>query len=114
MHWISRWALPVLLGCGTAVAALGLGTQVRASVDAPVAAVFPPWWSASDAVAAAGAVGRIVRLGSVRFVVVVTSEGAVGQFGDIATRLRAAGAVLVVDPLVLGGCAPAPASWDRG
>ena len=113
MPCISNWVLPALLCCGTAVTALVLGAAPAVG-GAPVAAVFPPWWSAVDAIAAAGGVGRTVRLGAASFVVIVvpeaSPEGGARRSGDIVARLRAAGAVLVVDPVVLGGCAPIAAT----
>jgi hypothetical protein len=64
-----------------------------------VAAVFPPWWDAAAAVTAAGAAGPVVRLGALPFVVVVAAAD--------RSVLRAAGAWLLLDPVALGGCAPA-------
>jgi hypothetical protein len=112
---LTNWALPVLLCCGTAVAIVPGVAPARGPAGAPVAAVFPPWWSAAEAVAAAGIVGRIVRLGTVRFVVVVVPDAPTdgedaARPARAAARLRAVGAVLVVDPLVLGGCSPAATS----
>jgi len=99
---ISR-ALPGMLCLAAAVAALMLGTPAPAA--GPVAALFPPWWPAADVFVAAGSAGRIVRLGLASFIVIVASED-----GRVTERLRAAGAVMVFDPIALGGCAPVPAS----
>jgi hypothetical protein len=68
-----------------------------------VAAIFPPG-TASQAIAAAidAVDGRIVRLGAFANIVIVES----GQ-PDLAAGLRAHGAWLVVDPIVVGACAPA-------
>jgi hypothetical protein len=63
------------------------------------AGVFPPWWSSGQIIAAAGAAGSIVRLGTFRFIVVVRSEG-----GDVAQRLRTSGSLFNLDPLGIAGC----------
>jgi hypothetical protein len=94
-------ALPTVICFGTAIAALMLGASAPA--EGPVAALFPPWWSSADVVMAAGSAGRIVRLGSVHFIVVVAPDGS-----DTTERLHAAGAVLVLDPIIAGGCSPVP------
>ena len=74
-----------------------------------VAAIFPPWTRAEDAmVQVARAGGRIVRPGLISSIVVVQ-----GDDPDFADRLYAAGAWAVVDPAAWGGCLagqPAPAS----
>jgi hypothetical protein len=65
-----------------------------------VAAIFPPWSSAEQAmtgVAQAG--GRIVRPGVIESIVVVQ-----GDDSDLPHRLYAAGAWAVVDPAAWGGC----------
>ena len=65
-----------------------------------VAAIFPPWSSAEQAmtgVAQAG--GRIVRPGVIESIVVVQ-----GDDPDLPHRLYAAGAWAVVDPAAWGGC----------
>jgi hypothetical protein len=76
-----------------------LASQSMPSVGGPVAAVFPPWWDGKAAFVAAGSAGRIVRLGALPFIVIVTAAE--------RRRLRTAGAWLLLDPRVLGGCAPA-------
>jgi hypothetical protein len=92
-----------VLCLAAAVAAL---TQAGpGSIAGPVAAVFPPWWHAAEVFTAAGTAGRIVRFGSVRFVVIVAPEDP-----GMAERLRAAGAILVIDPMFVGGCSSASAS----
>lgn len=65
-----------------------------------VAAVFPPYWSAGEVAAAAASAGRIVRRGGVGFVMVVALDK------DGGAKLNAAGALLQLDPRVLG-CGPA-------
>lgn len=87
----------------TAICAVGLVASIStaASGDRPaLAAVFPPWWSASRAFAAAGEAGDIINTGMLPFVVVVRS-----QRPGLDVRLRAAGAFLVFNPLGAAGCA---------
>ena len=71
----------------------------------PVAALFPPWWSAERAFAAATSTGgRIVRTGAWSTLVVVVPEA--GHEAGFSGRLGVAGAWLIVDPQSLGGCGP--------
>jgi hypothetical protein len=87
------------------VAALEAQPQDRTRV----AAIFPPWTSAENAMSrVAQAGGRIVRAGAIDAIVVVQGDEA-----DLTDRLYAAGAWAVVDPAAWGGClasGPAPAS----
>jgi len=64
-----------------------------------VAAVFPPWWSAEQSLSAAAQAGAILRTGAWPWIVVVT-----GPSDKIASVLRAAGAVFLVDPTAAGLC----------
>lgn len=90
-------------------AAVGLATLIvagagsLAAVDGagrPVAAVFPPWWDGSRALAeVTGAGGRPLRLGLVPSVVV-----AIDAEPGLIDRLYAAGAIAVLDPIVASGC----------
>jgi len=65
-----------------------------------VAAIFPPWTSARNAMSrVAQAGGHIVRAGLIDAVVVVQGDDA-----DLPDRLYAAGAWAVVDPAAWGGC----------
>lgn len=88
------------------IALLPLGVAAAAvtapPAQGPVAGVFPPWWSGARAVVAAGAAGPVVRFGSVPFIVIVAAAD--------RARLRAAGAWLLLDPRVVGGCGGARAS----
>jgi hypothetical protein len=66
-----------------------------------VAAVFPPWWDvarSTDAVIAAD--GAILGLGGLSSIIVARSDRA-----DFPARLRAAGALLLLDPSQLSFCA---------
>ena len=68
-----------------------------------VGVIFAPWTGADAAfVRAVEAGGRFVRFGGLPFIVVVMPEAA-----DYAERVRAAGALLVVDPVALAACLPA-------
>jgi hypothetical protein len=67
-----------------------------------VGVVFAPWTPADAAFGrAVEAGGRFVRFGALPFIVVVTPETA-----DYADRVRAAGALFVVDPQILAACLP--------
>jgi hypothetical protein len=67
-----------------------------------VGVVFAPWTGADAAlVRAVGAGGRFVRFGGLPFVVLVEPESA-----DYLDRIKAAGALLIVDPLVITACLP--------
>lgn len=84
------------------------GVAVSISAGAPnddsaVVAIFPPWWPASRAFAAASDVGAIVDGGAFPFVLVVQS-----QRPGLGDRLRAAGALLLLNPLGFGGCVASP------
>jgi hypothetical protein len=85
-----------------ALALAALAAAPRADAHA-VAAIFAPgatWPAIVDAIDAVD--GRIVRVGAFANIVVVESERS-----GMAAGLRAHGAWLVVDPIVVGGCAPA-------
>ena len=65
-----------------------------------VGVIFAPWTDADTTLAlAVNAGGRIVRFGGPSFVVVVEPESA-----DYVRRVKAAGALLVVDPRVIAAC----------
>src|SRR5262245_35054824 len=67
-----------------------------------VGVVFAPWTGADAAfVRAVEAGGRFVRFGGLPFIVVVTPEA-----DDYADRVRSAGALFIVDPLILAACLP--------
>ena len=67
-----------------------------------VGVIFAPWTGADAAfVRAVEAGGRFVRFGGLPFIVVVEPDGA-----DYLDRIKAAGALLIVDPLVITACLP--------
>jgi len=93
--------LPSLVLFASLLGVAALALQPRP--DHPVAAVFPPWWSAERAFAAAGSAGgAVLRDGAWSTLIVAQSPDP--QF---AARLRAAGALLVLDPQALGTCSTA-------
>lgn len=66
----------------------------------PVAAVFPPWWTPARAFAAVSAAGApVLQLGAAPGVFVLDAGPP-----DLPARLRAAGAILVLDARALRGC----------
>jgi hypothetical protein len=78
----------------------GAWLEFRPKSAGQVAAFFPPWWSGKEsleAVAAAG--GAVVRFGGLQNIVVVASSDPA-----LLRRLHAAGAVLLLDPVAVGGC----------
>lgn len=91
--WLPCTALALSSAIGVATLSLG---PPRAG---PVAALFPPWWSATRSMRAAASAGRIVRFGAAGFVVVVVPDDAAS-----ADRLHRSGAWLLLDPEALGGC----------
>jgi hypothetical protein len=106
--------LPSVLGralegaaiAGFALASLYAAARVGLEPRDPaqgVGVIFAPWTGADAAfVRAVEAGGRFVRFGGLPFVVVVQPETA-----DYLDRVRAAGALLIVDPLVITACLPA-------
>lgn len=96
-------AFSLLLWLVIGVAGLAGSISAAAPRDAGIiAAVFPPWWSASRALAAADGVGDVLNGGTYRFVLIVQSRGP-----GLGARLRAAGALFLLNPLAVGGCRPA-------
>jgi hypothetical protein len=92
---------PVLL-CGLICCAGLVGGLLAAEPkgDAAVAAVFPPWWPASQSLAAAASAGDVRGAGALPFVFIVQPRDP-----DLSARLRAAGALLLMNPLGQIGCA---------
>ncbi|MDF1793597.1 MAG: hypothetical protein P1U88_16910 [Thalassobaculaceae bacterium] len=81
------------------VATVGVLAPV-AGTTGPVAAVFPPWWSARDVMASlSGTDAVILREGVASSVLLVDSPTS-----GLPARLRAAGALLIVDPKAAAGC----------
>ena len=92
--------LPVLFGIGSLVGVAAMTLQ--RSGPGPMAALFPPWWSAARSVLAAAGAGSILSAGALPFVVMIAPEDT-GSYD----RLREAGAWAILDPQRLTGCS----SW---
>lgn len=74
--------------------------EAQPSDGRDVAAIFPPWIGAAEAVGkVAQAGGAVVRMGISGNIVV-----AHGDDPAFADRIGRAGAWLIVDPVALGGC----------
>lgn len=73
--------------------ALAIGAAVQPPRGPLVAAVFPPWWPESRIAAAAATAGLVQGHGGSRFVLLFAADRA-----DRLARLRAAGALLLLDP----------------
>ena len=92
--------MPALLLLVSLVA-VGVAAAAPKSPDL-VAAVFPPWWDAADAIGAAAAAGDIVGPGGTAFVLIVKGGP------DLPVRIRAAGGI-AIDPTAAGLCF----GWSR-
>ncbi|RVU07005.1 hypothetical protein EOE18_03350 [Novosphingobium umbonatum] len=67
-----------------------------------VAAIFPPWFTAGQSLGAVSAAeGRLIRFGNRDWIAVVAPPS--GQ-QDFSGKLHAAGAVALVNPILVGGC----------
>ena len=72
------------------------------SSEAPtVAAVFPPWWTPASVMAAAADAGQVVGVGRVSSTVILRRDRP-----GLAARLHAAGALIILDAGLVGGCRP--------
>jgi len=89
----------------TILAGLFAAAAVNATPRDParIAAVFPPWWSPAEVIAAAGSAGTIAGAGAAGNILILRGDPA-----DLAPRARSAGAVLILDPDLAGVCAPRP------
>lgn len=93
---------PILLCLALPLSGIAVSVSMAApNEEGAVAAVFPPWWSASRAFAAASNAGDVLNSGTFFFVVVVQS-----QRPGLGDRLRSEGALLLLNPLAVGGCEP--------
>lgn len=85
---------------------VGLAGSLAAATppdDDAIVAVFPPWWASARSFAAASGAGAVVNAGTFPFVLLVQSP-----LPGLGARLRAAGAILLLDPLGPAGCGPSP------
>ena len=93
--WLN--AAVLLISSWIFIAALSL--QVRPDTEV-VAVVFPPWWSAQQALqAAASANAAFVRTTAIPAVLVVRPDERAGL-----ARLREAGAWITIDPRAVAAC----------
>ena len=94
----NAWWLPCVLLFASAVATAGFSLEPRSG--RPILAIFPPWWSNErGAGAAINAGGSLVGFGRWSGTVVAISDGP-----RFKKRLRANGAVLLLDARALAGC----------
>ena len=95
-------SLPITLLAAATLAplAVALAATLAPAPNGPVAAVFPPWWKAGQAIAQAWAAGPVIREGAAPFIIVVAAAD--------RARLRSLGAWLLLDPGAVGGCLPQP------
>jgi hypothetical protein len=86
---------------GFSVASLALVVLVGGAPRAgdTVAAVFPPWWTPAQTLGAAGQAGSVAAVGGWRHIIIVKGDPA-----RLQSRLRAAGALALLDPQGAGGC----------
>jgi hypothetical protein len=78
---------------------VALSFQVRPDAEI-VAVVFPPWWSAQEAMqAAASANAEFVRTTAIPTILIVRPDGQSGL-----PRLHQAGAWLAIDPRAIAAC----------
>ncbi|MDP1872799.1 hypothetical protein [Phenylobacterium sp.] len=99
---MATWLLAIGLGVLSLVAALVFGAAPREASAA--AAIFPPWWSAPRALAAADRAGAVTGVGAQPFIIITTRDPNRSQDRALAASLRAQGAWLVVDPGLAGLC----------
>jgi hypothetical protein len=96
---------PIVVALVTLVAAAASAIAVPTAPDSAVAAVFPPWWDRSRAATAiASADGLILRSGAIDTILVVRPGPVVPGSVQLADRLRAAGALLVINADAARGC----------
>lgn len=96
---MARAALLLLFCCMTLAAPLALIAGPKDAGEG-VAVVFAPWIDEATAMSRVGAAGgAVVRAGGAGFVSVV-----IPQSPDFENDIRAAGAWLLLDPQVVGGC----------
>lgn len=94
----ASWPLPAALLAASLTASVWFGLPA-VSAGEPVAALFPPWWSPAERMAAAvSAGGAVLRSGPSGLVVAQSSAP------GFEAGLRAAGAWLLFDPRGLGLC----------
>jgi hypothetical protein len=92
------WALPIgALAFSTAAVLTLAAAPGRADA---MAAVYPPWWTPARAAASATAEGDLQAIGGIATILVVRSDRP-----DLAHRLRASGALFLIDSRLASVCA---------
>lgn len=92
--------MPLAALAATSLAVLVLGAA-PSRPDA-MAAVYPPWWSPARAAASAASEGDLQAVGAAATILIVSSDRP-----RLADRLRASGALLLIDSRLASLCAPA-------
>lgn len=100
----AAWTVPFAV-MATATLAVLILAAAPSRPDA-MAAIYPPWWTPAQAAASAAAEGNLQAVGGARTVLIVASDKP-----DLAGRLRASGALLLIDSRLASLCA-APANRD--
>jgi len=92
------WALPLgALALSTAAVLTLAAAPGRADA---MAAVYPPWWTPARAAASASAEGELQAVGAAATILVVRSDRPA-----LARRLRASGALILIDSRLASFCA---------
>jgi hypothetical protein len=95
----NRLAISVLAIGATIVVTLLLAIETSSANSDSMAAIFPPWWGSARAFEAAASVGDIAGVGKFQTILIVH-----GKSDGLATRLHAAGAVIVVSSQLFVAC----------
>jgi hypothetical protein len=98
---VNRFWPPVTLALASLAASASIALQP--APRGPIAAVFPPWWSAQHTMLAAAQGGPVIRFGAWSFIV-ITGPGSAAT----ASELRRQGAWLLLNPVALGACGQIP------
>jgi hypothetical protein len=93
------FCLIIIVGAMIGPAITILLDKGKLSNTGPVAVVFPPWWTGSEAIVAAASVGSIIRTGALPTIIVVAPNN-----GDYGRELWRQGAWFTLDARKAGGC----------
>lgn len=94
---LAAWSLPLGLLAATTFGVFALAAAPAS--DDRMAVVYPPWWSPAEAAASAAAEGRLEAIGGGPNILIVSSVQP-----DLARRLRASGALLLIDSRLASLC----------
>lgn len=98
--------LPALALVLSTVAVTAVAAEPRR--EDRIAAIFPPWWDAATAAAAAATAGDLSAAGGWDNVLIVHSDTP-----GLRHRLRAAGAILLIDADLARACADTTSQGSR-